>query len=1019
MDCIYVKFFNTPTIFKNSKKVFLPFKKAEALFYYLVVHQQATRDELVHLLWGEMEEETAKKNLRNAMYKIRKAFDLNIIISPKKSIVMLNPDIKLESDLKVFLSDEENAIEIYDGEFLQGFHVKEDEVFEGWMSENRGYYRDLYIIKLQEKLHQLSAEEDQEMLEYYAKLLVHTDSYNENAYRILMNLYSRQGSYNKAIDLYNRLQQVLQEELGIMPDVATKDLLQEILSNRQQEETRSQGKQEDFFYGRKEEVKRLLNNYRSFIKKGSSHSYLVVGEAGIGKSRLKNQFLKNIDKKDVYLMETNCYQAEESYFLKPWNTIFSLLSEMLLQEEIDLPPLWKDILSSIFPGFAAENTTVSISFVEELNHFNYRLVEDAVLGFFKKISKIKKIVIVFEDLQWVDSMSLSLLSSVLQQDQGKNILFVGTCRDGYDKKIDKFMTKIKKHYPIEEMLIKRFTSQEVGDFVHKMLPYVLPEGDLVEKIYKETEGNTFFILEYIHSINKKKDFDKITPKMQDILKSRFLEVSEEGRKLLNIISLFFDKASLDLLTDLMNWDELQVMQIIEELQNKNIVGELGKGSEIAFQFTHLKLREFIYSQQSPAMRKVLHNKVGNIIENRLKHDKVDTLNYSRLIYHFSHAGNQFKALMYKIKNINNYLDFSYEVFPQANQINTEKEEFFGATAKELLQSLKELEVELQQVKEHHPSLKEVMKLQMEFLYIRGRHAIREGQYKEGVTYIRQMIEVSRKVRDYVYSLKGYKQMIYYCIQTHKTEEMTLYVEEGLALAQVYDNAKEIGILLRLKGLNKMMMTEYTKAEEILRTSIKIFEEITEFDNKYVINIAAAYNYIGEIRRYNMKFSKALNYYDQAIAICEENKVIKGLTQFNTNAAQAALEMGDYQRAKEYLERAIDLYCQLEVFWGRAVAEGYMALLLVREGRYKRALAYLKTAEGYAKKLKSPYELGILYRVKAEIKVRAIKNKVIGEVFNDYLDLELEVYCKRGIALLEEIKDSYEKEILKTFLKGDR
>ncbi|AOY74774.1 AAA family ATPase [Clostridium formicaceticum] len=1016
MDCIYLQLFNTPAIFKNNTRIFLPFKKAEALFYYLVVHQRATREELVHLLWGEIDEETAKKNLRNAMYKIRKAFDLNIVISPQRAIVMINPDIKIESDLEIFITGRDKGIGVYTGEFLQGFHVRDGGAFENWMSTTREYYREMYIARLQEKLHRFLDKKDEKMVEYYAKLLIQVDPFDEKTYRILMRLYSDQGAYSKAIDLYSRLQQVLQQELGITPDRRTKELLKDIFPNRGDKETKNKEKPQEFFYGRKKEVKRLENNYRSFIKEGCYSSCFIVGEAGIGKTTLKNQLLKIVAKEELYLLETNCYQAEEKYFLKPWNAIFSLLSEKILKDNIELPPLWKDILISVFPGFATEGTASTINFLEEGSLFNYRVVEDAVLGLFKRISSRRKIIVVFEDLQWIDSMSLSLLSSLLQQDQGKNLLFVGTCRDGYDKRIDKFMVKIRKYHPMEEIPIGRFTFQEVGDFIHKTLPDLSMKGNLVEEIYEETEGNTFFIIEYLQSLRKNNDFEKITPKMQDILKSRFLEVSEEGKKVLNIISLFFDKVSLELLTTLMNKDELQVMQMIEELQNKNIVKALEKGHEITFQFTHLKLREFIYFQQSSAMRKVLHNKVGNILESQLRHNKVDVLNYSRLIYHFSHAGNQFKTLKYSIKNINAHLDFSYEVFPTSNEVNEQKKEGFFGTEKELLQSLKAMEEELEEIKKYHFSWEEMVKLQIEFLYIRGRYAIREGAYKEAIVYIQQMIEASKTIKAHAYCLKGYKQMIYYCIQAHKVEEMTFYVEEALLLARTCREQKEIGIALRLKGLNKIMMGRYVEAEEVLKASIKIFDEITKIDNKYIINIAAAYNYMGEIRRYTMKFSSALNYYDKAIAICEENKVLKGLTQFNTNAGQAALEMGDYQRAKEYLQRAISLYQQIEVFWGRSIAEGYMALLLVSEGRYKEALAYLKTAEVYAEKLKSPYELGILYRVKTEIKAKFGKNSTLKEIFDDYLSLNIEEYCKRGIALLGEVKTSYEKEILKVFIK---
>ncbi|MCC5909505.1 MAG: AAA family ATPase [Clostridiaceae bacterium] len=1018
---IHVKLFNTPIIVKNEETIHLPFRKAEALFYYLIVNKQATREELVNLLWGEIEEEIAKKNLRNAMYKIRKAFDLDIIISPQKSIVMLNPDIKITSDFKIFLENEGNSIEAYTGEFLQGFFVKDGEAFEDWIFNTRELYKDLYISNLYNRMSQSMEKRDYNTAEQYAKLVIQADAFDERAYRRLMEIYNKQKVYNKAIDIYNRLYETLQQELGITPDATTRALFQEILDNRDKKSNKEEAEKEgleDFFYGRTKEIEMLSENYENFMMGKSFSSLLITGEAGIGKTRLKEQFLEGLNEKEVYLFHTNCYQAEEEYFLKPWNAVFSTVVHILHKEKIEMPMMWKNILASIFPIFAKENTTLQVNFMEEFNQFKFRVVEEAVMGLFKKISEKKKIIIVFEDLQWIDVMSLSLLSSILLDNVNSNILFLGTCREGFIHKIDNFITKTKKYHVIEEIYIPRFTTLEVVDFMEKALPEIEINQRILEEIYKETEGNTFFIMEYLNCIKEKKDLRKITTKMQDILKSRFLDISEEGKKLLNIISLFFDKASLDMLKVLINKDELELMHIVEELQNKNIIQEIEEEEKISFQFTHLKLREFIYLQQSTAMRKVLHNKVASILENQLKHDKVDVLQYSNLIYHFSSAGNKIKTLKYSIKNINSYLEFCHELFPVLNEFTIEKEKEFHVGKKELKKYLVDIEEQLKVIKRQHFSSKEIYKLEIEFLHIKGRHLIGEGDYDQGLLCIEEMMEKSQQMEVYEYTLKGYRQMIYYCIQIHSIEKMQDYVEEGLRLARKHNYKKELGILLRLKGLNRMMVGEYVEAEEMLEQSIKIFNEISKFEDKYLLNIAAAYNYMGEIRRYNMKFSIALNYYDKAMAICENKKVIKGLALFNTNAGQAALDMGDYQRAKNYFDKAIYYYQQTEVLWGRSIAEGYMALLLVREGQYKEALQYLQRAETYSNKLKSPYEMALLCRVKVEIKAIMRKNKALNRVFQKHLDLSLEQYCKQGIQLLNEVKDSYEKEILKVFIKED-
>ncbi len=127
-------------------------------------------------------------------------------------------------------------------------------------------------------------------------------------------------------------------------------------------------------------------------------------------------------------------------------------------------------------------------------------------------------------------------------------------------------------------------------------------------------------------------------------------------------------------------------------------------------------------------------------------------------------------------------------------------------------------------------------------------------------------------------------------------------------------------------------------------------------------------------------------------------------------------MGDYFRAKQYLKDALYANDKMDSIWGRSTAEGYLALLLSKEGKYNEALNHVKNADIYSKKLKSPYEEGIIYRVKAEIRNNMDNNIELKTIFSDYLDATTKYYCDIGIKLLKEVKESYEIEIIKAFIK---
>lgn len=1015
MSSVKVKLLQAPMVIKDSELIVFPFKKAEALFYYLVVNGQASRDELVALLWGESDEETARKNLRHSIYMIRKAFKEEIIVSPHKSTVMLNPEICTETDLQEFLQDIESSMEAYGGEFLKGFLIKDGEKYEEWMFRNRDYYRDLYMSKLYDRLGKCNANKDNSKLEYYAKLLINEDPLDERAYRLLLDNYINIGAYHKADELYHKLKHTLRQELGVSPDLKTEKLYKDNLGKRSPENRKRENKR-GFFYGRSLELDIIREQFESFSARNGHKSILIVGEAGIGKTRLKERFLENVDESNLYVIKSSCYQAEEKYPFKPWNQIFSILSEIIKEEDIEIPRLWKNIIVPLFPSFDPDIEASAYTLVERADDVKYKVMEEAVLEVLKRTSRKKKLILTFEDIHWMDATSIRLLSFILRRLGSSGIMLVATCRNSYETKVEQFISSMAKDGLMEKLVLSRFTRDEVEAFINELLPGQQLSEAFKERIYVETEGNAFFLMELLNTVKEKGDIGEISGKAQDILKSRIMDIPEEGMKLLNIASMFFDRVDLDMLKTISGRDELELLDVLDELQGKYIITEVESSEGISFEFTHNKLRDFIYGRQSMSRRRILHNRIGQALEKKLKGGFQDRFLYPSLIYHFSNGGNKLAALNYRIKSLDKYSDFGHELFPVLYEdIDTEGKVCLDQ--EESIKYLEELEDQLKGIKGQEMESREILLMELALYYIKGRYCIQEGEYEPGVNAIKRLLERSCECGEFLYTLKGYRQMLYYGIQIYNTDLMQEYLSKGIELADYHKQMNEMGILLRLKGLQRLMTESYDEAEETLKHSIGVFEALNRQEDRYSLNIAAAYNYVGEIRRYNMKFAEALRYYDKAINICNEKKIFRGIAIFNTNAGKAAFDMGDYQRAKSYFVNAIKDYDQMDTLMGRSSAEGYMTVLLIRDGRYEEAVLCMKKSELYSEKLKSPYELGLVCRVKAEIKLQMDRNSRLKSIFGAQLPLSVSEYCRLGMEHLSGVKNCYERGILEVLSKN--
>ena len=150
-----LKLFGPPKVVFNQKDIRFSFSKMEALLYYLAVMGQVNRDEIAGILWGAKENQVARKNLRNTVYQANKIFEGDIIVSPSRSSLALNPDLSLSLDVQLFERDPLSALDLYRGDFLEGFYVKDDEDFDQWASRKRDAYRKLYVESCYQKIEQV------------------------------------------------------------------------------------------------------------------------------------------------------------------------------------------------------------------------------------------------------------------------------------------------------------------------------------------------------------------------------------------------------------------------------------------------------------------------------------------------------------------------------------------------------------------------------------------------------------------------------------------------------------------------------------------------------------------------------------------------------------------------------------------------------------------------------------------------------------------------------------------------
>ena len=217
----------------------LVLRKGLALVAYLAVTKQAhSREALAGLLWGEMTEENARRNLRVTLTKLRRYFDDHLIIQRRSIAFNVDSDYWLDVDtFEAYLNQQnptveqlQTAVDLYHGPFLADLPLRDAPLFEEWVRPYQERLRQMAMDSLY-RLAVINTEQHQyaQGIDNLGKLLI-LEPWMEEAHRQLMLLLALSGQRSIALAQFETCQTVLEEELGVEPSDATIELYEKILN---------------------------------------------------------------------------------------------------------------------------------------------------------------------------------------------------------------------------------------------------------------------------------------------------------------------------------------------------------------------------------------------------------------------------------------------------------------------------------------------------------------------------------------------------------------------------------------------------------------------------------------------------------------------------------------------------------------------------------------------------------------------------------------------------------------------
>jgi len=416
--------------------------------------------------------------------------------------------------------------------------------------------------------------------------------------------------------------------------------------------------------GRDQEIRQLTQHLDSALD-GKGTAVFICGEAGIGKTRLVNEFLNLARKTGTKVLKGWCLsEAAVPYFpfTEAFNTYMSTTGDektkATMTKELGITGWLRG------PEFARESKTRELLSTPQIERDR---TFDAVARVFLHLSAEEPIILFLDDLQWADHLSLALLHYLSRKCRNSRLLIIGTYR------LEEIIpTKEEGLHPLQEtiysmsredLLIRIELNRLKRDDFPELLKSVFRssiEEEFVEKLYEETEGNPFFTLETLKMLVDEGFLSEkegkwiltaptekigIPSKIHEVIIRRIARLRRGERKLLDLAAVCGYSFSPDTLSRILALDIADVLQTLVEIQQRH---RLIRSVDSIFEFTHHNIREVMYVNLPGELRRVYHLKTASCLEQVLA-EKISDGYLTDIALHYVEGGAPEKAFEYLVK----------------------------------------------------------------------------------------------------------------------------------------------------------------------------------------------------------------------------------------------------------------------------------------------------------------------------------------------------------------------------------
>lgn len=789
----------------------------------------------------------------------------------------------------------------------------------------------------------------------------------------------------------------------------------------------------------RDDILKELEHHMKKVLNENGRLILLKGEAGVGKTRIVEEFIKKVKKKNFEVLKGRCLYYEST---DPYLSFFEALGDYLTEKN-------EESASNIVTGTASTSGTSSRTPLSLLgtNEKEEQPISDNVSlsdrreMMFNRITDIimdlsqeNPVLLFMDDLQWIDESSSQLLHHLSRHISDSRVLILGAYRPeelrykNEELPLQATLNRMKEERLISTINVPRLDYHSITKMIKNQTQREDFPESFIWTLYRESEGNPYYVVEILNSMvnegvinpysytwNPEEELSniRIPSSIKDITERKIEKLNKDERKVLMYASLLGTEFNFEILERIMNMDVIELLDIIDSLVDQGIINEVSDSDEELYKFNHLQTRTTIYENMGKSRKRVSHRQVSKVIEDIYSNEIED--HYYELSRHFYEGKLYDKAYEYSkkagekaLKSLDiptalDHFEKALKSLEKSKDIDDKKEK--KVYLLKMLGEYKEYTSKLDQSLNYWRSLKDLSesendrKLKTEALYQIGHIYKEKEKYEEARENYNKSLEMSEEL-DYTEGVARANMGLGYINWREgdlkkAIENYKIAIEKSQEVDNEYIRSNsnvEIGNVYAHKGENDTAIDYYK-------------EGLTYFENTESHNeLARIYNNIGDQYMKKEELDTAIKFFKKEIESAKivGNKRWVGWGSFNM--AEALVKANDIDKAKHHIKRAEDIMKSLDEMIGIAAVYHVEGLIKKKEGRFEEAIDLIEEGLEINKEVDVPfniaefkYDLGLIYKDMGENdkakhylkESKEIFTELGAEHFIKWIDSELE------------------------------